>query len=311
MLATTAPDVSVIIVSYNVSELLDVCLRSLREYTTTVSYEVIVVDSASSDDSVAMMRKNHPWVRAVDCSENVGFTRGNNIGLELATGKDILYLNPDIELIEDAIGPMLQALHDDDAVGIVGCKLLNSDRTLQRSIDHFTSLRSIMNEFLLRKQREDIVIDHPNEPTKVPVVLGACLLVRGDLARELGGFDERYFMYNEETDLCLSAQEKGLATLYYPKVAMIHHGSKSSQKTPEVWQRSLHIARVSMLKFLDKHYAFPTRLVGRLIVGGSLAARFPLLLVLLTTPRQEVARLKLRYYGYTLRWILTGARVGY
>ncbi|HSI21207.1 MAG TPA: glycosyltransferase family 2 protein [Verrucomicrobiae bacterium] len=311
MPGSNSPDISVIIVSYNVSELLDACLRTLKEYTKSVSYEVIVVDSASSDDSVEMVAKKYPWVTLIASEVNVGFTKGNNMGLEKAVGKDILYLNPDVELIEDVIGPMLGVLEERKGVGVVGPKLLNTDRSLQGTIGFYTSLRSVVKEFVLREQKENMNVIHPEQPTSVQVLLGACLLVRGDVAREIGGFDERYFMYNEETDLCLSFKKRGYDTLYYPEVAIIHHGSKSATKTPEIKQRSLHIARVSMLTYLHKHYGFLTALVGKLIVSLSLLVRMPILLVKLLTSKREDARLKIRYYFYTIRWILTKKRVGY
>lgn len=303
------PDVSIIIVSYNVVDLLDDCLRTIKHYTKTVSYQVIVVDSASSDGSVAMVQKKYPWVELIVCDTNVGFTKANNLGLAQATGKDILYLNPDIELIEDAIGPMVSALHAQPTVGIVACKLLNTDRSLQSTIGRFTSLRSVVDEFILGAKKEDIRIAHPDTPTLVQVALGACLLVRGDLARELKGFDERYYMYNEETDLCLTALKKGFTTLYFPEVAMIHHGSKSSMRNSEARQRSLHIARMSILLFLKKHYNAGTVLVAKLIIALSLLLRYPMHLVLWLLGKTD-SRLKLRYYGYTLQWMVTGTRRG-
>lgn len=294
-------DVSVIIVSYNVSELLDTCLATLKKFTQSVSYEVIVVDSASSDDSVAMVQKKHPWVKLIAKSENVGFVKGNNLGLQEATGKHILYLNPDIELIEDAIGPLYRYLETHDSVGIVGCKLLNTDRSHQSSIGNFTRLTNLWREYALREKMGQHPVHHPETPTPVEVLLGACLLVRGSFVREIGGFDERYFMYHEETDLCRTAQEHGLQIIYFPDVAMIHHGSKSSTSSPERRQRSLHENRKSQYIYFKKHASVVTAQVAKLMILGAL---LPRMLIFRLKPTSE-NRLKAQYYSQTVRWLLT------
>ena len=302
-------DVSIIIVSYNVSELLDGCLASITRFSKHVRHEVIVVDSASSDDSVAMVRAKHPEVVLLACTENVGFSRGNNLGLGLAKGRHILYLNPDTELVEDALTPLLAVLDQRPEVGIVGPKLLNTDRSHQSSIGQFTSLETLADEYIGRRKMETIQVTHPVHPTIVPVLLGACLLVRGDVVRKLGGFDERYFMYNEETDLCLSFQEEGLATLYVPEVSLIHHGSKSASKSVEQRQRTYHINRTSQVLFCEKHYGFRVAILAKLLIACAMLVRIPLLSVRAALGKTGQADwTKVRYYTRTLRWLIIRKR---
>lgn len=304
--AASAPEVSIIIVNWNVEELLDTCLKTIQKYTTSVSYEVIVVDSASQDGSVEMVKKKYPWVKLFAEKINVGFTKGNNIGLREAQGKHILYLNPDIELIEDAIGPMVRHLEDHPKVGAIGCKLLNADRTHQDSIGHFTRLSNLFREYFLREKSGVSRIHHPDTPQSVDVVLGACILVRGDLCREIGGFDERYFMYHEETDLCLSLHNRGFQVIYFPTVAMIHHGSKSSTRSHESRQRTLHENRKSQILFFRKHYSWPTAQAAKLLIFLGMVTRLPIIaLQRVAIPSQkESARYKLDYYTETIRWLL-------
>jgi GT2 family glycosyltransferase len=300
------PEVSIIIVSWNVADLLDHCLSSIRAFCTNFSYEVIVVDSASSDNSVAMVRSKHPEVTLIAEPENVGFTKGNNIGLAAATGKHILYLNPDVELIEDAIGPMLEYLEAHADVGVVGCKLLNTDRSHQSSIGRYLRLSSLVHEYYLREKGEKFRVSHPDQATTVEVVLGACMLVRGEQVRAINGFDERYFMYQEETDMCLTLHRQGFHTVYLPTVAMIHHGSQSSTKSAESRQRTLHENRKSQVLFITKHYGAGAGLLAKLLIGAAMLIRAPLFAVANLCRPSDQSNNKQRYYFRTIRWLLIG-----
>jgi len=296
------PDVSIIIVNWNVSELLDICLRTIKHYTKGISYEVIVVDSASSDDSVQMVQKKHPWVQLIASPDNLGFTKGNNRGLEVATGRHIAYINPDIEFVEDALTPMIEYLDAHIEVGAIGCALLNTDRSHQNSIGRFLRLSTLWQEYVLRSKAETVHIPHPKQPAEVEVVLGACLVVRGNLAREIGGFDTRYFMYQEETDLCLALKQRGFSTVYYPVVAMIHHGSKSATKSDESRQRTLYENRRSQSLFMHKHYGAATAFVADLLIFSAMAIRLPVLYLLQFKPNQKQKnQAKLTYYLKTMR----------
>jgi GT2 family glycosyltransferase len=302
------PDVSIIIVNWNVQDYLDACLRTIHEHTRGVTYEVIVVDNASADHSVDMVREKYPWVKLIASTENLGFTRGNNRGLAEATGRHILYLNPDIELIEDAISPLVVYLDRHPEVGAVGCHLLFGDRTHQNSIARFLRLSGMWREYVLREKHQRVVQAHPQVPTVVEAVLGACLLVRGEAVREIGGFDERYFMYQEETDLCLALRKRGLQTVYFPEVAMVHHLSKTSTKSEETRQRTLHENRRSQYLFLRKNYGYWPALAGKFLLTLALGSRllFFLGLRLLAPSRGHRLRYKITYYRKTLSWLWFG-----
>lgn len=296
-------DISVIIVSWNVCELLESCLASLKKYASGLEVEVIVVDNNSSDGSVAMIRRRHPWVTLIASKENLGFTKGNNVGLARATGRYIFYLNPDTELIEDALTPLVAYLDTHPDVGIVGPKLLNSDRSLQHSIGHITRLGDLVNEYFRRTKASQLRVESYDQPTAVEVLLGAALVVRGDLCRQVGGFDERYYMYHEETDLCLTIRKLGYQTIYLPTVSLIHHGSKSMTVNHQTRQRTQHENRKSQYLFFRKQYGLLTAQLAKLIIMVGVGSRAILLALQLPLRRDELTRLKVYYYGQTCLWL--------
>jgi GT2 family glycosyltransferase len=266
MLTKESPNLSIIIVSYNVSELLDICLHTVYEYTKGISFEVIVVDSASADASAEMVAKKYPQVTLIASKVNLGFTKGNNAGMKLATGKHVLYLNPDVELINDSLSLLFQYLEAHGDVGAVGPKLLNTDRTHQNSIGRYTRLSNLWNEYVMRERMDTHGIEHPDYPFDVEFVLGACLLVQGDIARKVGGLDERYFMYQEEADLCMTIHKMGMKVMYVPSIELIHHGSKSATKSVESRQRTFHENRKSQYLFIRKNFSLGSAFLAWLLL---------------------------------------------
>lgn len=300
------PRLSILIVNWNVSDLLDACLGSIEKYTI-VPHEVIVVDNDSSDDSVEMVKKKYPHVTVIASPKNIGFVAGNNLALSKASkNTEILYLNPDIELIEDAIGPMLSYLDSNPQSGVIGCELLNTDRSHQQTIGHFTQLSNLWREYFKREKANHINVSTYSKPTPVEVVLGACLLCRSTILRELGGMDPRYFMYLEETDLCKSMKEKGFDTIYYPYTKMIHHSGKSSGYNEESRQRALFENRRSQYLFFQKHHSYPVALGAKALISlGMLIRIFPLVILWLVKPKKRsVQILKLHYYLKTVGWLI-------
>lgn len=305
-LVDTGLDASIIIVSYNVEELLDKCLGSIEHYLadSKLRYEVIVVDNLSPDGSAEMVRRKFPKVLLMAEKVNLGFSRGNNLALQRAKGRHIIFLNPDTELVEDAFTPMVELLDDQPELGAVGPKLLNTDGSHQSSIGHFTELSDLLNEYFLRAKANDTAARHPDKPTTVDFVLGACLVVRGDVCRQMGGFDERYFMFHEETDMCLTLKERGLSTLYYPDVSVTHHGSKSSTKSDEARQRTLHENRKSQYLYFLKHYGPLRAQAAKVIIALAMLSRVFVLSVTQLVKANKLDRLKVRYYIQTLTWLV-------
>ncbi len=253
---------SIIIVNWNVQELLDRCLASI--YAADLppgSFEIIVVDSASQDDSVAMAREKYPAVRLLAQVENVGFTRGNNIGLAQAQGDFLLLLNPDTKVSRSGLGTLVEYLQDNPTVGIAGPQTLNSDGSHQSTRRRFPTLMTGIFEStwlagaapagverdyrMLETDDEDIIM--------VDWVQGSALMLRREVYRDIGGLDEAFVMYSEELDYCRRAKRAGWQVAYHGGAIITHHGGKSSEQVAA--QTLIHF-HTSKLRYFRKHHGF-------------------------------------------------------
>lgn len=302
-MSSPTPELSILIVNWNVRDLLDECLRSIKQFTAAGSFEVIVVDNASKDDSVEMVRRKYPWVKLTAATDNLGFTKGNNVALASAAGRFICYLNPDTELIEDVFTPLIKYMDEYPKIGAIAPKLLNTDRSIQNSIGRFTRLTSLLKEYFLRTKAEKQKLVYPTTPTVVDYAMGACLVVRGDLCRQLGGLDERFFMNHEETDLCYQLKKHGFPTIYYPLVAMIHHGSKSSTISVESRQRTLHENRKSQYLYFQKNSGWLTAETAKLIIVVAMASRILVLWLMNVFKKSDERSIKISYFSSTVSWL--------
>lgn len=254
-----APDLSVIIVSWNVRELLHACLRSLDRERSHVLLEVIVVDAASGDGSAEMVAHDFPWVRLIACDENVGFPKGNNVGLAAANGRYLLLLNPDTEVRAGALATMVNYLETHPQVGVVGPQLLHSDGTVQSSRRRFpTLLTAFFESTWLQDAAPRAVLrryyaqDLPDDATaEVDWVVGAALMTRREIAAGIGGLDEAYFMYSEELDWCRRIKEAGWHVVYFPAAQVVHHYGKSSEQA--VTHRHINFNRAKLRYFRKYH----------------------------------------------------------
>lgn len=251
-------DLSIVIVNWNVRDLLRDCLRSIDAGRGLLTIEVIVVDSASTDGSVEMMRDEFPGVRLVACAENVGFPRGNNIGLAEAVGKHLLLLNPDTVVVGDALPVMVEYLKAHPDIGALGPQLLNPDGSIQSSRRRFpTTLTAFIESTWLEGiapgvLRRYYALDLPDDATAdVDWVTGACIMTPCKVYEEIGGLDEAYFMYSEELDWCRRIKQAGWRVVYYPDAQVIHHVGKSSEQA--VTARHINFQRAKLRYFRKFH----------------------------------------------------------
>lgn len=259
-------DVSIIIVSWNVRELLGACLKSILAapvaFAPHPSYphiEVIVVDSASTDDTVAHLATHFPQVRVLAQATNVGFTRGNNIGIAQAQGRHLLLLNPDTVVLGDAIGAMAHYLDANPRVGIVGTHTLNTDGTTQSTRRHFPTKRIAFFEstglqaFAPPAWLAHYYISEPDDTATLPVdwVQGSCLMARREVYAQIGALDEGYIMFFEEMDWCKRAKLAGWDVHYLGDAHIIHHGGKSSEQIGA--QKHIHFQQ-SKLRYFHKYH---------------------------------------------------------
>ena len=232
---------SVVIVSWNVCDLLRRCLDSVIRTAeeSGLPCQVIVVDSASADGSQGMVRDAFPQVELVACETNVGFVKGNSLGVSRSTGQHILLLNPDTEVVDDALRLMVSYMDAHPDVGALGPCLLDPQGQVQSSRRRFPTaatgfVESTMfqpcfeNSSLLRRY---YCLDRSaDEEQEVDWVVGASLLIRRDAWEAVGPLDESIFMYSEELDWCRRAKGKGWKIVYLPIARVVHHEAQSSKQ---------------------------------------------------------------------------------
>ena len=260
-------DLSVVIVSWNTRDLLGACLQSIDNGRGALNVEVIVVDGGSSDGTPDMLTKEYPWVRLIARSDNVGFPKGNNIGLAEAQGRLLLLLNPDTEIEGEALSTMAHYLDTHGDVGIVGAKLLNPDGSIQSSRRRFPSLATgffestwlqpiAPNSLMERYYAADLP---DNVVSEVDWLVGACLMTHRAVLEDVGVMDEAYFMYSEELDWCRRVKEAGWKVVYLPEARIVHHVGKSSEQA--VTERHINYQRAKLRYFRKFHGRIPSNLL--------------------------------------------------
>jgi len=233
-------DYSAIIVSYNSEEVIEGCLAKLCSSEKPPT-KIVVVDNHSKDRSVDFVRRGFPHVALIANQTNRGFAAANNQALPLCTGSYIFCLNPDAEVRADATACAIHYMEAKQEIGIAGCRILNADGAPQDSV----SLRYPGQKYAGR------TLDHL--PGKTASVLGAALIVRSALMRQLSGFDEDFFLYGEDQDLCLRVRKAGYMVGFIPESVVMHVGGHSEQSSPssEVWRKKITAEAI----FQRKHYS--------------------------------------------------------
>jgi GT2 family glycosyltransferase len=235
-------DVSIVIVNYNQKNLLNVCLKGIIRIAPKLNYEIIVVDNASKDKSQEMIKN---WQLKISNfkyilnEKNKGFGAGCNQGIRISDGKYILILNPDIIVLENSIEKLYEFMEKNKDVGIVGPKLLNPDKTIQSSCYRFPVWyipilrRTFLGNLSWAKKKIDYYsmsdFDHLKEKD-VDWLLGAALMIRKEMLNQIGLFDERFFLYFEDVDLCKRAKIAGFRVVYYPFSEMFHYYQRTSAR---------------------------------------------------------------------------------
>ena len=242
----TAIKLSIIIVCFNSREVLLPCLESIWKALPSFPFEVILVDNGSKDNSVQEVHRRFQEVIIIQSGSNAGYAGGNNIGFAKARGKYVLFLNPDTIIYQGAFDKLVNRADSDPNIGIVGPSVQNADGTLQLSCFRPPDIReSLSKTFWLYRipgymkaygfpghYRED---QYKGE-MDVDVVSGCCLLARKTILDEVGAFDEEYFIYYEETDLCERVRRSGYRIVYAPSACIVHLGGATTIKQ-EIWFR--------------------------------------------------------------------------
>ena len=227
---------SIIILNYNTKDITLKCIESVvsqyKKDLKNAEVELLVADNGSKDGSAERIKASKfiSFLTLLENEENLGFTKGNNRAAKYAKGRHLLFLNSDTYIKDQGFLKITDFLNSNPKVGIVGGKLTNNDGSLQRSAGKFYNLFNILL-MLLGMERIGFVRSSPSKISRVDWVSGACLMIRRDLFEKLSGFDENYFMYMEDMDLCFRAKNRGFLTYFYPDVKLIHIQLGSSNRT--------------------------------------------------------------------------------
>lgn len=264
-------DLSNIIITFNSAPYVENCLNSIFAQQSNVNYETIVIDNASTDSSVDIVKKKFPNVILKVNSINLGFSAAINQAVNLTTGKYILLLNPDTVLSRNFLEKLFNFIKEFSDCSIAGVKIIDTNDKHQPSSWKKMSLLTVFFENLLPYQLSiKLVTKNSTTLTQVENVCGACMLIRRDVFEELGGFDERFFLYYEEIDFCLRANQRGYKVYYNPYVEVVHFASKSSSNHREIFFFNLYNNK---LLFIRKHYSYPFYIVAFILVLIGLSLR--------------------------------------
>lgn len=252
-------DVSIVVVNWNTCDILRDCLESIYSETKGVQFEVIVVDNASSDGSVNVVKSEFTQVVLLENKENRGFAAANNQGMAIAHGRYVLLLNSDTIVLDGVIDKVVAFADTHPKAGITGCRVLNEDKALQLSSFMFPSIlnMTLWITYLFKLfpcnwffGRERMTWWSRNDVREVDVLTGCFMLVRQKALEQVGSMDERFFMYFEETDWCYRFKQAGWKIMFTPCGEIIHLGGVS---TKQVKPQMVKQWRKSMLLYYKKH----------------------------------------------------------
>ncbi len=255
-------ELSIIIVNYNVKEFLQNLLHSIDKASVNITKEVIVVDNASDDGSVDLIKNKFPSVNLIENESNVGFGKANNQALKLAQGKFILLINPDAVVSEDTFDKMIKFFNETPEAGMAGCKILNADGSLQLACRRsfpgpwtsFTKVTGLSNLFPKSKlfARYNLTYLDENQTYEVDAISGSFMMMRSEVYKNVGGFDEQFFMYGEDLDLCYRIQQAGHKVYYVHSTQIIHYKGESTKRSNLDETRVFYDA---MQLFVKKHFS--------------------------------------------------------
>jgi N-acetylglucosaminyl-diphospho-decaprenol L-rhamnosyltransferase len=254
-------DLSCIIVNYKNSESLKDCLVSLYQTVQEIDFETIIVDNSENDLGIKPLKELYPKAQFVSNSSNVGFAKANNQAAKIAQGKVLIFLNPDTILSDQAIDSMYRYYCSHTETGVLGPKVVDPEGSLQYScrryptlwtglFNRYSILSRLFPENRFTSQYLMLDFDH-NEIRQVDWLSGCCLMVSKSTFENSHGFDENYFLFNEDIDLCRTIKQAGKKVIYFPEATIIHHVSTSNSKTTA---RVIIQRHLGMMHYFKKHH---------------------------------------------------------
>ena len=268
-------DVSILIVSFNTVGLLKHCINSIYQYTTGLQFEIIVVDNASVDGSPQMVKDEFPNIILIESSENLGFGKANNLGAKKASGKFLFLLNSDTILIENSVKILNDFLDQstNQSIAAVGCKLLDANHESQISYGNFPSISQELFEYgfyklfgnFYSKNLSPNVRGTDNQIRSVDYISGADMFFRKSIFDQAGGFDETFFLYYEETELCYRLKQQGYQIIWNPGTSIIHYVGASSMNQNDLNYQTLELYYASKYRYFRKCHGLLTATIVKFI----------------------------------------------
>jgi GT2 family glycosyltransferase len=254
-------DLSIIIVNYNTENWLKGCLESIFRYFRDVNLEIIIVDNSSVDESVKFIRENFPQIKLIQNKKNSGFGAANNQGAKIAQGEILFFLNPDTLIKENIFQKIIETFKKDSKIGIIAPQLILPDNSPQPWA--YGKEQGIWQ--LIKSKIYKTFTQLPKYPTAqssgVDWVSGAALAIRRDIFEKIGGFDEKFFMYFEDRDLCQRVRKIGYKVIVLPEIKVIHFGGRSLAEDKQ--RKKLYYQ--SQNYYWQKHYGWFKSILMRLI----------------------------------------------
>jgi GT2 family glycosyltransferase len=280
---TVLMDLSIVIVNYQHLDVLENCLQSITHFSSGFSYEIIVIDNNTTEGDVVEVTSRYSCVTLIRNDENKGFAAANNQGFSVAQGEYILMLNNDTLLFENSLKTMLDVLRSQARPVIVGCRLLNADRSMQESALEYDSLwyqfcEAVFLYKLFPASKWFNMYYHNyytgSDPIAVGSVKGACLCAPRTVFNKLGGLDSRFYFYGEELDFCYRFKhEYGGQVLFVPFTAIVHLGGVTTDSMPWFMFRNIASAKI---RYLQKHYRGAAFVCSLLLHYARLLIRVPI-----------------------------------
>jgi N-acetylglucosaminyl-diphospho-decaprenol L-rhamnosyltransferase len=295
MRSLETPAADIVIVSYRCRDLLRACLQSLQKNEPRASTAIYVVDNASGDGTVEMVRSEFPSVNVIESARNIGFSAANNLAIKQGRGRYVLALNPDTRIERGVLDRLLDLMEERHDVGICGCRLVREDGTFDHAARRsFPTIVGALGHFLHvgRARWAPTMLAQYRAPDveagPVDAVNGAFMLMRRPALEEVGLFDEGFWMYMEDLDLCYRFREAGWITWYEPSVTVIHVKAGTSGQIRSA--RLNYAFHYGMLRFYRKHYARRYSRATNAVVYAGIAAKLGVA-VLRSELRRAVARM--------------------
>ncbi len=249
------PELSIIIITWNTDKITLSCVQTINKFLRNkIKYEIIVVDNASTDQTQKLLKpiKNLHYIKN---KTNLGFSKANNIGAKIAKGDYLLFLNSDMKLIDDSLLAMLTFYKQNKHIGIIGPKFLNPDHTPQGSILPPQTIKNAFKQFFLNQPAYLKYYSTSPKPIPVWAISGGAMLIENNFFKQLGGWDEKYFFYYEDLELCRQTRRQNKLVYYFPTCKVIHHHGASGKKITDSanqWRRLIKSSK--LYHGLVKHY---------------------------------------------------------